>query len=182
MSADVPPHMLEKDLIRVKYEVLTSAAKGHTTKALHVKGKHFKLHHAESPSGCTRRKPLIRPAPAFSHMTPGAILTGPSTCRLTALYKKAKAYFGGRRQATAEQLEELCRALGAFPNAKKSGFFQESLSLATVLREVCGQRSNSGFVFLGYSGCAVGDIGCATTAGLARQGGGGEELSLSFCR
>lgn len=105
--------MLEKDLIRVKYEVLTSASKVHK-KALYVKGKHLKLHHVEHPSGCSRRKALIRPAPATSHMTPGAVLTGPSTCRLTALYKKAQAYFGGRRQATAEQLEELCKALGAF--------------------------------------------------------------------
>lgn len=106
---DAQQPMLGRELISTFHQPLTSEAKYHR-RVLHVRGKIYKLHPDHSQS-YYQTLPVDQARPAAG-MTPGAILSVPSECRLTALYKLAKSCFGNRRQATADELQELCKALG----------------------------------------------------------------------
>jgi hypothetical protein len=75
-----------------------------------VRGKIYKLHTENAQY--YYKKLSVGQTAAAAGMTPGAILSVPSDCRLAALYKLAKSCFANRRQATADELQELCKALG----------------------------------------------------------------------
>jgi hypothetical protein len=108
-STDAHQHMLGRQLIGTFHSPLTTGAKYHK-RILHVRGKIYKLPTEHSQT--YYEKLSVGQTAAAAGMTPGAILKVPSDCRLTALYKLAKSCFENRRQATADELQELCKALG----------------------------------------------------------------------
>eukprot|EP00884_Botryococcus_braunii_P004677 jgi/Botrbrau1/1420/Bobra.0063s0116.4 len=103
--------MLGRELISTLQRPLTTGAKYHK-RILHVRGKIYKLH---TENAQYYYEKLSVGQTAAAGMTPGAILSVPSDCRLAALYKLAKSCFGNRRQATADDLQELCKALADVP-------------------------------------------------------------------